>query len=376
MIGGFNLFCPTLCDKGGHELGYTDGLAAALSARGIRTRIILPECAPDLIRHKTSRVKLPPRTEGGPTGLVSHLKSRLNELGRQAGFKAAFNLARPEEVILIHTAGFADMALAGKTAAATQRRTSLLLRYDHYDDAAAISVIRDLSVNPWVILLTDSQKLSDAFSEIIGRQIAVVPPPIHLVDLPPTPADGRLSLAYLGGARPSKGFDRLPTILREIRAIDQYTDILVQAYQHSDDARAPSVENALADLSELPGVELVTSVTSQKTYLDWLARIDAAILPYDTFTYRAVSSGVFVEVIAAGRHVLVPDNTWMASEAQRCGLSRASIVDFASREFIAAALNAVRSGNGRPCEATARWARAHTYDALAAGILQALAPWR
>lgn len=372
MIGGLNLFCPTLCDAGGHELGYTDGLAAALSEQCIRTRIILPAHAPDMAGHTTSRVELPLRNDAAPAGLVSRLKSRLNRLGRQAGFEAAFNLAAPDEITLIHTAGFADMALAGQIATATQRRACLLLRYDNYDDLAAITAIGALSRNPWVILLTDSQNLSDAFSEITGRKIPVVPPPVHLVDLPHPTANGRLHLAYLGGARRSKGFERLPAILREIQSVDPDTDILVQAYRHSDDAPDTFVGSALSELSRMPGVELVTSVTGPKTYLEWLARIDAAILPYDAFTYRAVSSGVFVEVIAAGRHVLVPDNTWMASEARRCGLSRANIVDFDSRESIAAALSAVRLGNGRPCVATADWGRAHSYNALASGILDTL----
>jgi glycosyltransferase involved in cell wall biosynthesis len=51
-------------------------------------------------------------------------------------------------------------------------------------------------------------------------------------------------------------------------------------------------------------------------YYRLLASADVVLCPYDPRAYRARSSGVFAEAVAAGTPTVVPADTWMASEQE------------------------------------------------------------
>jgi glycosyltransferase involved in cell wall biosynthesis len=53
---------------------------------------------------------------------------------------------------------------------------------------------------------------------------------------------------------------------------------------------------------------------SEKDYHEILASSDVVILPYDQNAYGARSSGILAQALAAGKPVVVPADTWMASQ--------------------------------------------------------------
>ena len=366
-----NLFCPTLYTDGGHERGYTAGLTKALAAQGVTTHILYPDSAPDLFEANATRIKLPRIWHAASSSLAQRLRSRMSQTHRARGFAHAFGAAEKTDVTFIHSAGFADMALAGEIAAKTKRKACLLLRFDHYDVAEAMHIVVTLANNPWVTLVTDSEELAESFGQLTGTHLLVLPPPTNFCRIGPIAKHTPLRLAYLGGARRSKGFHRLPQIMSRLLPLIPNTEVFVQAYRHADDGPDPVIDDAEAALRTLPQVTLERNVAAQETYQNWLASLDGIILPYDPFTYRAVSSGIFVEAMASGLYALVPKGTWMSFEAERNGLSRALALDFESDCSLTNAAK-ILSGVGYTCPSTDVWAAAHSYESLATGLLEHL----
>lgn len=367
-----HLFCPTLRGLGGHEYGYTLGLKEALKRQGCEVMVVYDAGAPDLFGAEGEQLALPRRVEAAGGSLTGWLMNRFIAARRRKAFEAAFSKAGPGDVTVIHTAGFADMDLAGEVAEALSRRAGLVMRFDHYDDPAAIEVLKRLATNPWVRLLSDSLDLSQAFEALIGGKVVILPPPVERVSAGSRTSGGPPRFAYLGGARRSKGFQTLPHIAELIFEAWPDAEMMVQAYRSADDAPSEAIEQAVSSLEAMSGVQVDQTIADAVRYAVWLDEAEILLLPYDPFVYRAVSSGVFVEAIAAGKQAIIPAGTWMAHEAERFGLLRAVAADFSSDASLGAALRQAVEARGAACPACAPWAEAHSYDALASSMLHAL----
>ena len=64
----------------------------------------------------------------------------------------------------------------------------------------------------------------------------------------------------------------------------------------------------------VPQVDLIKQPLASDEYRKLLLDADVVVIPYDRDNYYARSSGVFAEALVAGKPVIVPAGTWMASQ--------------------------------------------------------------
>ncbi len=176
-----------------------------------------------------------------------------------------------------------------------------------------------------VKLSSDSVGLAEEFSAMAKRPVSVLPIP-HTHDQPPAvppagmPAKpaGRTRIVFLGDARDEKGFELLPAVVRACAA-DKSVEIVIQGYVSSHyHYRMMSVIEELSRL-KLPNLHLLDRSLSGAEYQWLLQSSDIVLLPYDCGTYRARTSGPFVEAICAGKTVIVPEGSWMSGQLGKSG---------------------------------------------------------
>lgn len=139
---------------------------------------------------------------------------------------------------------------------------------------------------------------------------------VHLVPIPHSPpfavsADrdgGPISIGFAGEARPSKGFQLLPGMVRRVRAArpDLPVSFTFQAYGADGEAREA--------LSAAGAVRALTEPLGESAYEAFIASIDLMLVPYVDGSYRAQTSGVFCEAAALGIPTIVPCDTWMSDQ--------------------------------------------------------------
>lgn len=135
-----------------------------------------------------------------------------------------------------------------------------------------------------------------------------------------------INIVYLGDARPEKGYQYLP----------QLVDTLWFSYIQPGKVKftiqsnfnlpggEPGMQEARLRLEQYPSnkVCLLKEPLSTEDYYQVLASADIVIIPYLPESYAVRSSGVLVESLAAGKPVVVPRGSWMATQVDE---SRATI---------------------------------------------------
>lgn len=177
------------------------------------------------------------------------------------------------------------------------------------------------------ILATDTELLSADYLRIFRGRVVTFPLPVASVAnrLPdPAKPSGEITFGYLGDCRSAKGFGRLAPMIEEVLTRDRGGRIkfVVQLYQGTyDSGAAPPGWDALLGLAErFPSrLELIKGALDGASYERFLASLDAVLIPNDHPGFRAGSSNVFSESVAAGKPVVVADGTWMASQLGRYG---------------------------------------------------------
>lgn len=168
---------------------------------------------------------------------------------------------------------------------------------------------------------TDSERLARDYESICGLRFGVLPLPFRaeLIGPPAQRPHKPLTVAYVGEARDEKGFHWLPGLIEELQTdylLPGRVKFLVQANVSCPEHNPRSVE-ALAHLQlRKDEVELaaLTEALSPADYYRLVARADVMLLPYLQSRYRASTSGVLAEALAAGIPAIVPDRTWLADQ--------------------------------------------------------------
>jgi|GEM_PF-5082776 len=172
-----------------------------------------------------------------------------------------------------------------------------------------------------VRIATDSAELAREYAPYTKRVIEVLPIPHTSGELSPNPpkniplkATGKLRIIFLGDARQEKGFELLPAVVRACAQSDHGAglEFVFQTFISSPyhRAMAPVIEELIR--LKLPNVSLIATTLSSEAYQSLLVSADLVLVPYDAATYRARTSGPFVEAICAGKPVVVPKQSWMA----------------------------------------------------------------
>jgi glycosyltransferase involved in cell wall biosynthesis len=132
-----------------------------------------------------------------------------------------------------------------------------------------------------------------------------------------------LTVSYLGDAREEKGFHLLPKLIKDLRAADLGEGrvrfrIQVNLPRIGTTARVLRAKNNLTKRKGL-GLELLEGPFDSNKYHELIASSDIILVPYYAKSYRARSSGIFAEALAAGVPTIYPRGTWMESCHQDSG---------------------------------------------------------
>lgn len=229
--------------------------------------------------------------------------------------------------------------------------------------------------SPRIRFYTDADALADDYESFSGLPFDVLPLPFRAELIPPAAhrTSGSLTVAYLGGARDEKGFHWLPELVRELRLRNGPGRVrfLIQSNIDQPEHNPQSVA-ALSKFEPLAGddLELVALADGLPAvnYYRLFSQCDVIVLPYLPARYRASTSGVMAEALAAGVPVVVPAETWLSSQ-----LPPGAGVVFAGFDSFVDAVQRVIEHHSqyRAAASAARkiWRTQHTPDALVAALL-------
>jgi glycosyltransferase involved in cell wall biosynthesis len=182
-----------------------------------------------------------------------------------------------------------------------------------------------------VRLVTDSSELAKEYLAIAKRAIEVLPIPhttaessVAPVEGVPAKTPGKLRVVFLGDARDEKGFELLPPVAKFFSQPPwtSQVEFVFQAFvSHAFHLPMGATIEELAQLHS-PNLHLVRSSLSVAAYQTLLLSADVVLLPYDALTYRARTSGPFVEAICANKPVVVPAQSWMSGLLENSGAGK------------------------------------------------------
>ncbi|MDJ0843117.1 glycosyltransferase [Crocosphaera sp.] len=176
---------------------------------------------------------------------------------------------------------------------------------------------------------TDTDDLIQRYNSLSEVKLYKIPIPFRQEKLQQnieiSNTDKPIHFVYLGDARPEKGYHYLPNIVESL-----WTDYIqpekikltIQSNFSIEGGEGLIPQSRLA-LERYPDskVTLIRQAMSADDYYQILAEADALILPYDPNSYRFRTSGVLTEALAAGKPVIVPQNSWLGKQVDS---SRAS----------------------------------------------------
>jgi hypothetical protein len=148
-----------------------------------------------------------------------------------------------------------------------------------------------------------------------------------------------IKLVYLGGARVEKGFHLIPSAVRFLQKSYQGKILWRLQAPMSAGLEEPEVMEARREMASVRdgSMELVERNLTSAEFQSLLLSADIVLLPYLREFYRARSSGILVQVLAAGKPVVIPSDTWLSSQTVGLGA-----VEFAGpSDFPGAVLHAV-----------------------------------
>jgi glycosyltransferase involved in cell wall biosynthesis len=171
---------------------------------------------------------------------------------------------------------------------------------------------------------TDTDELAADYGQLAGADFDVLPIPFRteLIPKSSTQEDIQvpLKLLFLGDVREEKGFELLPGLARAL--FKNYLkpgkiQFVIQASIHQDEP-SRAVRDALKELEQYDRkyVDIISkkAFVSPEEYYGLLASSHLVLLPYRARNYRARSSGVLAEAIAAGKPTIVTAGTWLSGQ--------------------------------------------------------------
>jgi glycosyltransferase involved in cell wall biosynthesis len=220
---------------------------------------------------------------------------------------------------------------ASRFAGAEAPRIVLMLRFqsDWYADPIAQRGFRKLEKiagNGRIRIVTDSARLVEDYASVTSLPIDVVPIPHMRTPVGPHTWPSRakggvqpLRFVSLGNARDEKG---IVEIMQAIELLQSRTaaadfEFVLHTYSPYPDDMAAKIGAFTA--KRFPNVVTVDRSLTAVEYTELLYKADVVLLPYWREIYRARTSGILIEAIAAGKAAIVTEDTWMSDQLARYG---------------------------------------------------------
>lgn len=228
------------------------------------------------------------------------------------------------------------------------------------------------SLSDQVRLYTDTEALTEQHRAIEPRlefQTLPIPIPPIMTDIADAArAPGPLRLVYLGNARSEKGFQALPDAMLALKAAGLPTTELIAQANSNTSLSEHVIDDARRRLRAMDNVQLIEAPLGSDVYGRLLATADLVLLPYNATDYRRRSSGVLIEALAAGKPVVIPNNSWLSDTAPNdCAVT---FEDYSA--FGAAIVRAVKNIDALGVAAKSgalEWRSRHSPSALVQALL-------
>lgn len=166
--------------------------------------------------------------------------------------------------------------------------------------------------------VTDSERLTAPFSEILGTPVEYLP---HIVErtfpeAAPREEGAPLRCLSLGNARREKGFSDIVQAARLLEAGRKAGAISLTIQCHQPDSESA---RQLAGQSDGPGLRWIREPLPDDAYAAELAAADVVLLPYHLDHYALRTSGVFCEARVAGKPMVGSEGSWLGGRLARDG---------------------------------------------------------
>lgn len=179
-------------------------------------------------------------------------------------------------------------------------------------------------------LFSDSQLLADSMSKYFQESMIVMPiPHTEFIDkIPNSNSHHNLICWWAGPPREEKGW-------QTIRKLSEYQGDLANNF-----TLVASKSSELINRENGINIILTDDNLSRTEYVNWLAKTDLILLPYDAIAYQERTSGIFTESVIAGNIPVTTAKTWMARELLKFNLGEL-IIDWENPANILAQFNQI-----------------------------------
>ncbi len=169
---------------------------------------------------------------------------------------------------------------------------------------------------------TDTQELVNRYNSLSTVRLKLIPVPfrqeILTENIVKKSSNKPIHLVYLGDAREEKGYLHLPQIVQDLWADYLSTNklkITIQSNFNINSGETGILASRL-QLETYPEdkVTIIKNPLTPSAYYQLLNSADLLVIPYNNVSYRYRTSGVLTESLAAGKPVIVPENTWLANQ--------------------------------------------------------------
>jgi hypothetical protein len=335
---------PNLKSLHGHYYGYAARVARAAEALGV-TPVILGSTSLDL--PTVTPPVLPAFTHDYWQEMVPvnqdpylHLAERARQFAQELAISLEGWSATAGDALFLPYVNLVELDGLGRVAdrmADAMPRLALLFRRELDEqglDAGvgprsisallrrSLGALRALPAGPRLRVFTDSDILTDDYSERLQVRVQTAPIPVdeRFTALAfPRPA-APIVISYFGDARSEKGYQRLPGMAERIHPSLEHGQVrLVVQSNFNVPGGEPGMAEARRALAECRGVELLDVPLHDDEYALYLGESHLVVMPYEAERYAARTSGILAEAVHAGVPMVVPEGTWLSEQLRRHG---------------------------------------------------------
>ena len=283
------------------------------------------------------------------------IKQFNNNLSKTLLFNPVFSI-EDEDIIFIHTLYFIEFAglswflwRNSKILAKKNLKVILGLNYPYKKKpffltlllALVYSISDKFFINKSkikVIYFSTGEVLRKQFEKLLNKKVVFLPTPVLPFPYQPDTVSvdkispeysGKIKIAYIGGARYSKGFDIFVQMVEQLSTQDEVSKkiyFLTQA--NINEEQTPRdfqftlkyIERLDSLVKKIDNLEIIAGTLTPVEYYKLLFRSDIIILPYRDSGYKTSDSNIFNEAIIAGKVVLVPSYTIIAAYLSKYSL--------------------------------------------------------
>lgn len=170
---------------------------------------------------------------------------------------------------------------------------------------------------------TDTPQLAAQYNTLSDEDFTVLPIPVPWMPaaIAPRDKDAPLTILYIGDVRDEKGYQFYPYIVENLwneYVVTNRVRFVLQSNFADNPAACRQAAVAQAALRGYPDhiVRHVPGPMGSDDYKTLIDSADIVLITYQPDHYMARSSGIFIEAMKAGKPVLMPSGTWMASELE------------------------------------------------------------